>query len=163
MSKFKVGDRVRILRDGDECTYWCEYSKGDVHEVTHVYHTGDYEVGWQTMHPNDIEPVTTYPFTIGQTYQSKNGNKWECIAIKGNVVWLAGDYGNGAEGSAYAFELDGTPICLGSDADRYRIVFAPVVTHHDHYAETKHGDVVIDYDVIDGKPDWDNAKVTPAL
>ena len=45
MSKFKVGDKVRVVRGRDESTYWCAYKEGDIHEITDAYAGGDVG-GW---------------------------------------------------------------------------------------------------------------------
>lgn len=105
---------------------------------------------------------------VGGRYTSVNGNKWECIFIRDGVAWLAGVNRDGAVGgAAYRFNLDGTHICLNSS---YDIKFEPGVEwvdtkgswakkgdpQHNHYQYR------LRFPLIDGTPDWSQAKVTPA-
>jgi len=48
----------------------------------------------------------TATLQVGETYTSNDGNKWECVAVKGDVAWLAGCYDGVADGSAYSFKTD---------------------------------------------------------
>lgn len=123
MTEFKVGDKVRVLRGGDDAEYWNCYEEGDILEITDAYNSGDYKVGHQIMHPNDIEHITQEStLTVGKTYTSANGDKWECIAVNGDTAWMADVYSGGVSGVAYQFHVDGTPVCL---LHQYRIVFVP--------------------------------------
>ena len=164
MSKFKVGDRVKLVGD--------EYPSVGLH-IGHEYTVsrmslsgnpeirGDDGEDW-LFFESEVEFVQDKShFTIGQTYQTAERGEVTCIALRDD----GGMFGamHGAD-TAYSWNADGSyRNALPHECPPYRIVFAPVVTHHNHYAETKHGDVMIDYDVIDGNPDWDNAKVTPSL
>lgn len=85
---------------------------------------------------------------VGGKYISKNGDKWECIAIKGGTAWLTGDYGDGSHGSAYTFKLDGTPKCLEAEAGEYQIIFPPIIERKT---------VIASVDYKDGVPDWSTA------
>lgn len=109
---------------------------------------------------------------LNETYTSKNGHTWECIAIKGDVAWLAG-----AGDDAYRFKLDGTNLRQGGGA--WDIKFEPVidwVTNTAHLCDdggSYHMEaggsvtyssgvtVTIKYPMIDGKPDFTQATVTP--
>ncbi len=102
---------------------------------------------------------------VGGRYTSVNGDKWECVAIKGDVAWLAcmDAYGE-VSGAAYSFNLDGTHICLNGN---YNIKFAPVVETVNvkcSISETFQPGSFFNMSVgfIDGKPDWSTAKVTGA-
>lgn len=165
MSKFKVGDRVRILRSDYE---GCGLDVGTTHKVASISDTGD--VYLEGIGPCNIgdhlffyegELESVCGFTIGQTYQTADRGEVTCIALRED----GGMFGtmNGSD-TAYSWNADGSYRCaLPHECPPYRIVFEPVVTRHNHYAETKHGDVMINYIVIDGKPDWTSAKVKPAL
>ena len=171
MSKLKVGDKVRVVRVRDESTYWCAYKEGDIHEITYAYGGGDFEVGWQRMHPNDIEPIHQNTLQVGQTYTSENGDKWECIFVRNGKAWMAGVFDGVVEGSAYMFNIDGTNISQGGGT--YNIKWGPkreTVTRAIDYVDGGffNGDhnvsgeeLSITFDIIDGKPDWTKAKVTP--
>lgn len=52
----------------------------------------------------------------GGKYTSDRGDKWECIAIRGNIAWLAGDYSDGL-GTGYKFNINGTHISLSKEYD----------------------------------------------
>lgn len=93
--------------------------------------------------------------TVGERYTSKNGNKWECIAVKGKVAWLAGVFSGEVIGSAYSFNLDGTSKCLSIDPD-YDIIMSQTVTVNVSIGE---GEYTMTVTEIGGKPDWSTAKV----
>lgn len=178
VNKYKVGDLVRVIGN----TYPRHYMKiGGVYEITEVktlHHYGDVTIYGEDVDGDmlsqdvclaDVEPYTpTNTLTVGETYTSENGNTWECIAVKGDVAWLAG----AAEGgrAAYTFKLDGSPICLGVDS-RYRIMFAPRVERvYTKGSWAKKGTDVsprdyvyaLEFDLINGTPDWSTAKVSEA-
>lgn len=56
---------------------------------------------------------------VGGIYKSNAGWDWECICIKGDHAWLVLD--NNINMSAYAFNLDGTPV-KHQDMDGHRIL-----------------------------------------
>ena len=93
--------------------------------------------------------------TVGESYTSKNGHKWECIAVKGRVAWLASYYNGAADGTAYTFNLDGTSICFGLYPE-YNIIMSRTVTVYGAIGENEYTMTVTE---IDGKPDWSTAKV----
>ena len=110
---------------------------------------------------------------VGGRYTSVNGREWECIAVRGGNAWMVGDYGDGITGPAYMFNLDGTHICLNSS---YNIKFEPVVewveyelnydpkgcaSFYDGH-DLEGTNLTIRFPVIDGTPDFSQAKVTPA-
>lgn len=161
MSKFKVGDKVRVVA----MNTGHQFNIGEVVIIDRVYEayyaaTNGKELWYLT--DAEIEPITPpRQLEVGGTYTSKNGNKWECIAVKGDVAWLVGVYSDGVTGSAYSFKLDGTPICLKSSSGEYNIIFPPIIEERriPFYAEGN--DVYLTYTVKDGVPDWDTAKVVP--
>lgn len=110
---------------------------------------------------------------VGETYTSKNGDEWECIFVRGDVAWMVGVYSGEVEGSAYAFDIDGTAswACIG--AEQYNIKWGPKrETYRQRMIRAKGGEIreatewerhdfIIEYDLIDGTPDWTTAKVSP--
>lgn len=189
VTKYRVGDKVRIVSG-----YGSHLKEGIISEIgdewafvaselglpQHTYETIDgYRVFNLHMDLSLIEPYpSTNTLTVGETYTSENGNTWECIAVKGDVAWLASSLkGNSA---AYTFKLDGTPICLSVDS-RYRITFAPKVEtvtapwtpmmRDDGTWWSRHASTItynpdhphnlkITFDLINGTPDWSTAKVS---
>lgn len=109
---------------------------------------------------------------VGQTYTSKNGHKWLCIASDGEYAHMRMD--GVPHSAAYAFTTDGTNISqCGGD---WNIEFAPAretlvvrggfvtgylenATVHPEYADHKFTMII---DLVDGVADWDNAKVAAA-
>lgn len=121
---------------------------------------------------------------VGQTYTSENGSEWECIFVRGGKAWMVGVYSGGAEGSAYAFDIDGTASwasCAGDDGynikwvPKRETVSIPFLPSKDNKGEwwSANSDSVTEHvgcggyscrvtvDIIDGTPDWTTAKVTP--
>lgn len=103
---------------------------------------------------------------VGQTYTSENGNKWECIFIRGDKAWLIGVFDGTAEGSAYQFDTDGTASWAGgNESDGYNIKWGPKRETTNFALKHESGDfasyATLTYDLIDGTPDWTTAKVTP--
>lgn len=162
MSKFKVGDRVRVIVSGEDAEYWHSHEVGDIVEIEKVYVDGDYEASNQTMMPHWIEPAPTNTLTVGETYTSANGNKWECIFVRDGRAWLVGMYDGKAEGSAYCFDVDGTASWTAErDRAAYNIVFEPVRETGSRWVDIHGQTVCITFDLINGTPDWSTAKVTP--
>ena len=93
--------------------------------------------------------------TVGESYTSKNGDKWECIAVKGHVAWLAGVFTGEVRGTAYSFNLDGNAICLGINPE-YNIIMSRTVIVYGSIGGHEYDMTVTE---IDGKPDWSTAKV----
>lgn len=145
----KIGDKVRVvaMKTGQG------FDIGDV--VTCISLEAD---GWHEfalgcekwyMDSSEYEPIRT-TFQTGKTYTSNNGNKWECIAVKGDVAWLVGCYAGVADGSAYSFKADGSPICLATGSDEYRIKFEPVAEVKYQYTTIEGHPVTIKYTTNDG-------------
>ena len=105
-----------------------------------------------------IEPST---LQVGETYTSNNGNKWECIAVKGDIAWLAGCFDGVADGTAYRFKTDGSPICLAIRGDKYRIKFPPTIKQQQYDVIVDGVAVAINYKTVDGVPDFTDATVVP--
>lgn len=96
---------------------------------------------------------------VGKTYTSENGDKWECIFIRGGKAWLIGVFDGTAEGSAYQFDIDGTASWAG--VDDYNIKWEPKRETLGERVDLYDNAVVVYYDLIDGTPDWKTVKVTP--
>ena len=185
----KIEEGKRYIRNDGEITrpariegcgnvrFVCDSPEGD---FIAYYESGKCCIDWieADLVSEYVEPTTkpTYHFTIGQTYTSANGSKWECIFVRDGKAWLVGVYDGVAEGSAYAFDIDGT-ASWACNADEYRIVFEPVRetvtvrgnvytgTNGSKYLASGHGErgdnINITFDLINGTPDWSTAKVTP--
>lgn len=170
MSKFKVGDRVRIVHTD----YQGEgLDVGTVHEVAELFNFG---IGLRgscaecNLYFSNGEVVTYMPspnaIQLNHEYTSKNGQKWECIAIRGDVAWLVGVHEGKADGAAYMYKLDGSAVCLRTSPHVYDINWEPVVEwlsfalKQEHYGVIHHA--TLKYPVVDGKPDFTQATVTPA-
>ena len=145
MSKFKVGDKVRVLRGGSDAHYWCSHSAGDVCTVEGVLAGGDYEVDYQIMHTDDIELIPTPRFKVGEAYRTRaHGDNYKCINVnEDGSAHLAFD----TRTPAYVWDADGRSLSLSSEWD---IVFPPVVERKT---------VIVSVDYKDGVPDWSTAAV----
>lgn len=104
-----------------------------------------------------IEPST---LQVGETYTSNNGSTHKCIAVIGDTAWLAGYYDGVANGAAYSFKTDGSPICLAS-GDKYRIKFSPTIKQQQYDVIVDGVAVAINYKTVDGVPDFTDATVVP--
>lgn len=173
MNVYDIGDKVRILHTD----YTGEgLEVGTVHKVS-AYFAGtggvelyapNLDVGLYFSH-SEVEPYTpANTIKLNQQYTSKNGHKWECIAVRCDVAWLVA--GNG-KGAAYTFKLDGTNICQGGGA--FDIKWEPVVEWvedtlgydtNDRHIYSTLGDVKINvsFPLIDGEPDFTQARITRA-
>lgn len=108
---------------------------------------------------------------IGKEYTSENGHRWKCIHIDGDYAWLVPV---GEKSAAYVFKTDGANISQGGG--EWNIKFEPVVEWVEHdlnYDKIVHAsfydghdregvNLRIRFPLIDGTPDWSQAKVTPA-
>lgn len=175
MKTVKVGDRVRVVMD----TYGHEFSVGSVVTVTEAYgdtvNATDGVENW-FLCAAEYEPIVPNRIVVGGEYTSENGNKWKCIHIDGDYAWMAPE---GMKTAAYVFNTDGTNISQGGGD--YNIKFEPVVEWVDRMVsisdegsyhcgnntdDPTYGGfaqpVRIRFPLIDGTPDWSQAKVTPA-
>ena len=187
MSKFKVGDKVKIVGNSNPMHH---FAIGDVVEVASlsgfdVY--GEIELrghcAWQEpgetetqyLSLSDIEPVTpTTTFTIGQTYKTAGDRTVTCIALRedGGMFGVFGEGGT----VAYGWDKEGNYLCAPApDCGKYKINLGPVretVTVEgsfhlcgDGKHKTLHHDLgdnkfTMTIDKVDGKFDWTTAKVT---
>ena len=103
----------------------------------------------------------TATIKVGETYTSNNGSTHKCIAVIGDVAWLAGYYDGVANGAAYSFKTDGTPICLAIGGDKYRIKFPPTIKQQQYDVIVDGVAVAINYKTVDGVPDFTDATVVP--
>ena len=127
---------------------------------------------WWMCGEEDVEPYTTNTLTVGETYTANNGSKWECIYVRDDKAWMAGIFEGDMNGVGYLFTLDGVSLSLN---DQYNIKFEPVVevltvqggfvtgslentTVHPNYADHE---FTLTINLIDGVPDWTQAKVDP--
>lgn len=119
---------------------------------------------------------------VGKTYTSENGSEWECIFVREGKAWMLGVYPDGASGSAYDFDIDGTASWAGGHGSSgYNIKWGPKVESvsipatyvvegggmrfifngHYEYEYKEVFKVSITFELIDGTPDWSTAKVSP--
>lgn len=174
----KVGCKAIAL--GEEANgYYCCFNEGDEITCIKEYSDGDFEFvdqdgTEQTLSSSGFKELTQNTIQLNRQYTSKNGQKWECIAIRGEVAWLSVVDGD----DAYRFKLDGTNLSYGFGA--WDIKWEPVIewrtnTAHlcddggsYHMGAGESGSysggvtVTIKYPVVDGKPDFTQATVTPA-
>lgn len=176
MTKFNVGDKVRIINTD---YHGAGLEVGSVHEVVcadkyGVYLTARYDDGYtndlyfrnQEVVPSFENPSDT--IVVGGKYTSKNGNKWECIAVGGDNAWLAGAGDGGPYGEAYQFKTDGKNISQGGG--NWDIAFPPHeewidtrfsvgVSNHSAPDGTNNHTARIRFKLVYGKPDWSTATV----
>lgn len=103
---------------------------------------------------------------VGQSYTSHNGSEWECIFVRDGKAWMIGVYSDGAHGTAYVFNIEGTAEWAGGHgAEGYNIKWGPMretvsipfLPNKDNKGEWCY----LTVETIDGTPDWTTAKVTP--
>lgn len=168
MSKFKVGDRVRIVKNG----WFGRHPVGHIGCVTDVFDGGvRIDDGGGNNYPNsNIEHLAQNTIQLNHQYTSKNGQKWECIAIKGDVCWLASACG---EGDAYRFLTNGENLSQAGGV--WDIKWEPVIEWVEYmsdinisepqadgfYIFTETAKVNIRFPKIDGEPDFTQATVNP--
>lgn len=174
MSKFKVGDKVKIT----DRTYGHEFYIGEDVIIAHVG-AADYlaEGAYSDWYIIDSEAELIHPdiaFTIGQTYKAASGRDVTCIALREDGG-MFGVFGTDRT-SAYGWDGEGNYLCaVSSECPPYRIVFEPVretvtvkgsfnegcgeyVTYHSRMGAHK---FTLTIDKLDGEFDWTTAKVTP--
>lgn len=181
----KVGDKVRLSAKGRNDFYDGysnpHYGSGFIVEKRDIEEGG---MPWRVRWGDDVYNVydsehlevihAARTIELGKQYTSANGDRWECIAVRGDVAWMAGVDHDGMAGAAYRWKLDGEPICLGGHPDQYRIVFEherKTVTCKANFSygyifggrvSTGVGqNINITFDTLDGTPDWSTAKITP--
>lgn len=182
VSKFKVGDRVRMTERGHEYQgedpsnprgvigNYRPYTS-DFGRVFGYKHSVDWDNGENNNYRDgEIELVSEYCnaariIQLNHQYTSKNGKKWECIAIRGDVAWMVGVYEGKADGAAYMYKLDGSAVCLRTSPHVYDIKWEPMVEWVTFALKQEHSDrthyASLRYPLIDGKPDFTQATVTP--
>lgn len=172
MGKFKVGDEVRVVSENNRMGAH-EIKLGTAVKLVQREPWADRygAVAWSVKNDEgntryldeaEIEAVGN-TIQLNQPYTSKNGTEWECIAIKDGIAWLSG----GGEGDAYRFLLNGENLSQGGGL--WDIEWEPVVEWVDTrgtWSEVgvcpqKHHVYNIRFPLIDGKPDFTQATVTP--
>lgn len=156
--KYKVGDRVRIVGNLGG------YSVGDITRILQIQSDGMYVIGHDyprsTFMTDDMFSLFTR-FKLHSEYNSENGTKWTCVHIRddGSAILDTGHL-------AGEFNPDGTYKYGHPDGDDFDICFDYLNTDTSvggvyilPLANTEHP-YMIHFNVIDGKPDWENAKVT---
>jgi len=169
MMKYKVGDKVKVA-----AFHRHHFDIGEVITIQKVndcdYCASNGKEMWY-MRDSEIEPYTPpHQIEVGGKYTSRNGNSWECIFVRDGVAWL-----NHGDTTAYCWNVDGTPICLGAGSE-YTIDLGPKVetitvkgsihkgssggwvTFHSDMGDHK---FTMEVTTLDGKPDWSTAKITP--
>ena len=105
----------------------------------------------------NLTKIYTPPrFEIGKTYKTALHGEFTCIHVAGDYAWLAHDFGNGAEGAAYVWNMEGKSISLSPEWD---VVWDPVVTTHNHVVFAQGESRNTQYNLVDGKVDWDSFEV----
>lgn len=118
---------------------------------------------------DEVERIPDNTLVVGWKYTSKNGKKWECVAVRGDTAWLAGSDDSGLYGSAYEFKTDGTNVSQGGM--NWDIAFPPReewidarfsvgVGNHSAPDGTDNHTARIRFKLVDGKPDWSTAEVS---
>lgn len=117
-----------------------------------------------------IEPKQT-GFVVGETYERADGCKVKCIHIEGDRSYCASVRDGEIFGPAYTWSLDGEYLnAILEDRPHYRITFAPKdewvkdMLNYDNgsfgnYHDSCGENLNITFPLIDGKPDWSQAKI----
>lgn len=169
MKTVKVGDKVRVV--ASNCGHGFEI--GEVVVVIGAYDgrikATDGIAKW-LMTPEEYEPVAPNRIVVGGEYTGYNGRKWKCIFVDCDHAWMTMDM----KSEAYVFKTDGTNISQGGG--EWNIKFEPVVewvecdlnydpngcTYFYDGHDREGVNLIIRFPLIDGKPDWSQAKVTEA-
>ena len=153
MSKFKVGDMVRVT--GNTCAHGFENGSNIfIKEVVGGYYFA-YGINGESwaINDQDLEPAPTTRFKVGETYTSQNGNAYKCINVnEDGSAHLAFD----ARTPAYVWDADGRSLSLSSEWD---IVFPPVVSTHYHKVYAHGEERETRYNLVDGKVDWSSLEI----
>jgi len=180
MSKYKVGDRVRILHTDYNN---CGLDVGTIHEVKYVNSYGIDLLGIGPENKDDplyfthweVEPAPAPRFELEKTYKTREHGEYTCIHVADNgKAWLVS-----GDSPAYVWDADGRSISLTPEWD---VVFGPVVEwaslnvaivkdndgklwsghlEGDNRPYTDANYVNLSFPLIDGTPDFTQAKVTP--
>lgn len=109
---------------------------------------------------------------VGGEYTGYNGHEWKCIAVDGEYAYMRNQ--DAPYSAAYCFKTDGTNVSQGGGD--WDIKFEPVVEwvendlNYDPNGRASFYDghdlegtnLRIRFPLIDGTPDWSQAKVTEA-
>jgi len=157
MSKYKVGDRVRILHTD---YIDCGLDVGTIHEVKYVNSCGIDLLGIGPENKDDplyfthweVEPAPPSSFEIGKTYKTREHGEYTCIHVADNgKAWLAFD-----DSPAYVWDDDGKSISLTPEWD---VVWEPVTETVSEDVEIAGRNVTIEYTLVDGVADMGTVKV----
>lgn len=161
MSKYKGGDRVKVVANTvghyfeDQTHVIIDYVYSD--GTYKAYKVGDSRSDWWCVTDDDVEPIAAPSrFEIGKTYKTALHGKFTCIHVAGDYAWLANDFGNGASGAAYVWNMEGKSISLSHEWD---LVWEPIVTTHNHVVFAHGESRNTQYNLVDGMVDWDSFEV----
>lgn len=166
----KPGAKYRVV--GNRCGH--KFHIGEVVTYTGISHNGRYnqftdgKADW-FLAEDEVELIDDNTLVVGGKYTSKNGHKWECIAVRGDRAWMAIPSDSGPHGAAYVFKTDGTNVSQGGA--EWNIAFPPRekwidtrfsvgVSNHSAPDGTDNYVASIRFKLVDGKPDWSTATVT---
>lgn len=135
-----------------------------------TFASGGYD-GSNVMFDKEIEPINT--IQVGETYPTQSQGSYKCIAIEGDIAWLAYN----EISAAYRWSAStGESLCLNSS---YDIVLTPkpvretveYVGHWDGVDDRfydgkayqgKQYTIRITFEKVDGIPDWSTLKAENA-
>ena len=157
MSKYKVGDRVKVVANTvghdfeDQTHVIIDYVYSD--GTYKAYKVGDSRSDWWSVTNDDIAPIATPSrFEIGKTYKTREHEEYTCIHIADNgKAWLVC-----GESAAYVWDANGKSISLSPEWD---VVWEPVVTTHNHVVFAHGESRKTQYNLVNGKVDWDSFEV----
>jgi len=163
MSKYCVGDKVKVVAN----TVGHYFEDQENVTIEYVYPDGTYRAKsndseWWCVTDDDITHIATPSrFEIGKTYKTADQGNVTCVYIHPNGQALClFDRHHDKLNSAYVWNADGTyDSALPSAAGPYRIVFEPVVTTHNHVVFAHGESRNTQYNLVDGKVDWDSFAV----
>lgn len=104
----------------------------------------------------------TYPFQVGETYETDSGSKLKCIYIDDGLAYCVFITGSKPYGPAYTWDMNGVYQCAdGITAELYRIKFPPTIKQQQYDVIVDGVAVAINYKTVDGVPDFTDATVVP--